>query len=226
MFMPIIFAVILLIALPIYIFIEYGPNKIRTLIAKTFCSLMFVSAAASGYRVFDVDPGYGLWIIAALVFGTIGDMFLVYIKQSKPFVLGLSAFLIGQLIYSATFIRMVGLSIWDIVIFVSFISIILWIYHRIPLDVGKMKLPVLMYLLIITVMFSLALSTLYKGGLLPEVRWMIAGGATLFIASDIVLAFVKFAEKPPRCLRAINLALYYSAQIVLALTVAVTGMLS
>ena len=82
-----------------------------------------------------------------------------------------------------------------------------------------MKIPVLAYLLIIMFMFVMAVSSIYKGGFNALTTVIVSAGAVLFTASDVVLAFVLFQKDAPQTLRALNLTLYYCAQMLLALSV-------
>ena len=78
-------------------------------------------------------------------------------------------------------------------------------------------------MLIIAFMFVMAMMSLYKCGFDYLTSAIIAVGAVLFLVSDAVLAFVVFHEKPHKSLRAVNLSLYYAAQMILALTLVTFG---
>lgn len=165
-------------------------------------------------------PGeYALWIIAALIMGLIGDLFLVFPNIIRSFILGLAAFLVGQIIYGVTFLRFGGFAYYDIIIYAALVGASLFAYSKSSLNLGKMKIPVLFYLLIISFMYTMSVSILYKGGFNQMTAALIVIGATLFLVSDIVLAFVRFQENAKPCLRGTNLALYYIGQILLALSI-------
>ncbi|MCK5130110.1 MAG: lysoplasmalogenase [Clostridiales bacterium] len=219
MWTPLILAIILLLWLPFYIWTEYRWKEQSYFWTKAVSSLLFLSVAVTAFLILKPAADYALWIIIALVLGLIGDLFLVYVANIKYFILGLVSFLLGQLCYGVLFLRYVGFSWIDVMLYIVVIALALFVYARSNLELGKMKKPVLAYLLIISFMFVMAISTIYKGGFSPLVTIMIAVGALLFLVSDIALAFIRFSKKPHRYLRAIDLSLYYTAQVTLALTV-------
>lgn len=220
MWTPIIIAVVLALWLPYYISTEYRWKQNQYFFTKMTASLLFISIAVTAFIILKSPAEYAVWIIAALVLGMIGDLFLVYVDRIKQFRLGLISFLIGQIVYGITFLRYIGFVWIDVVVYVVIIAAAIFAYTRVKLDLGEMKIPVLAYLLIITFMTVMAVSTLYKTGFNTTTTALISAGAVLFFASDVVLAFVVFHKAPPKPLRAINLSLYYCAQMLLALTVA------
>ena len=223
MWTPIIFAILLALWLPFYISTEYRWTKNEYVFTKMTASLLFIAIGVSAFISAGTPASYGAWVIAALVFGMIGDILLVYVDKSLFFVLGLVSFLIGQIIYGVTFLRFVGFMWIDIVLYVVLVAAAIFAYTRVKMDLGKMKIPVLAYLLIIMFMFVMALSSIYKGGFNTLTTALISAGAVLFLASDIVLAFVIFQKDSPKQLRAVNLSLYYCAQMLLALSVLTFG---
>lgn len=221
MTLPIILAVACALSTAFFIWTEYNWPQKRTLITKGLSSFLFISIAVSAYIVADAPKEYAMWIIAALIMGMIGDLFLVFPNILKSFILGLSAFLIGQIIYGVVFLKFNGFMIYDVLVYVAIVGVSLFAYSKSNLELGRMKKPVLAYLLIIAFMFTMAISSLYKGGFNTNTTILVVAGATLFLISDIVLAFVRFQKDAKPCLRGINLGLYYSGQILLALSVLV-----
>ncbi len=223
MWTPVILAILLALWLPFYISTEYRWVKNKYVFTKMTASLLFIAIGVSAFISTGTPASYGAWVIAALVFGMIGDILLVYVDKSLFFILGLVSFLVGQIIYGVTFLRFVGFLWIDVVLYVVLVAAAIFAYTRVKLDLGKMKIPVLAYLLIIMFMFVMALSSIYKGGFNTITTALISTGAVLFLASDIVLAFVIFQKGSPKQLRAVNLSLYYSAQMLLALSVLTFG---
>ena len=206
-----------------YIWTEYHWERRKFFYAKALNSLLFLSIGITAFIFTGADPGYAWLIIAALVMGFIGDLFLVFPFSAKCFVSGLAAFLVGQIIYGYTFLKFGGFMVYDIIIYAVLVGACLFAYKKSSLDLEKMKLPVLFYLLIISFMFSMAVSLIYKGALNSAATVLIAVGAALFLASDMVLAFVRFKKDAHPALRGINLVLYYAAQVLLALSIAFFG---
>ncbi len=223
MWTPIILAMVLAVWLPFYLYTEYRWEARRNIFTKMGASALFVAIAVTAFLILKPRADYAVWVIAALALGMVGDGLLVFRSNLKCFILGLTAFLIGQIFYGVTFARFVGFIWVDVIIYVALVGAALFVYTKVNLKLGRMKIPVLAYVLIIAFMFVMAISSLYKCGFNNLTSTMIAAGATAFLASDVVLAFVVFHERAHRSLRAINLILYYSAQMVLALTLVAIG---
>jgi uncharacterized membrane protein YhhN len=140
-----------------------------------------------------VRSHFKTWIVFALFFSWIGDIFLMFEEQRPVFFLyGLICFLVAQVFYIIFFhnIRMKE-SIRGNALFLLLVVI----YYGILISVlspylGNMKLPVRIYGVVLSFMLMLAMHTILgknkKSGL-----WMLIG-AVLFVASDSLLAFNKF----------------------------------
>jgi uncharacterized membrane protein YhhN len=148
-------------------------------------------------------------ILAGLIFSLIGDVFLI--RQDQFFVPGLICFLIGHLCYITAFWTQPNLiSVVFYLIYVVFFLKLLWQY------LGKLKIPVVIYSLILAVMSWMALSLTVQH---PDHHTFHALlGSVLFIASDSLLAVNKF-KKPFRFAHFWILATYFLAQWMIALSV-------
>ncbi|MEX1307599.1 MAG: lysoplasmalogenase [Eubacteriales bacterium] len=226
MFIPFIFAGALLCLLPFYVWTEYHWSQEKFFFLKLACSLLFLATAISALFFYVDDPAnktYAIMIIAALGFGLIGDCFLVFPEKLKYFIIGLASFLVGQIIYGINFMMILGVSWIDALVYAAIIGLIVWLFKIGKMEFGKMKKPVIAYVVAITFMITLALSGLYKTGLSPLLTVMVAASAVLFLASDVLLGFMRFAPVQHKCYRATNLVLYYIAQLIFALTIVFVG---
>ena len=226
MIIPFIFAGALVLLLPFYVWTEYHWPQKKYFFLKLACSLLFLATAVSALVFCLDDPAfktYAVMIIAALFFGLIGDCLLVYPEKLKFFILGLVSFLIGQIIYGINFIMILGVSWIDALVYAVIIGLIVWIFKIGKMEFGKMKKPVIAYVAAITFMITLALSGLYKSGFSPTLTVMVAASAVLFLVSDVLLGFMRFAPTQRGYYRAANLILYYLAQMIFALTIVFVG---
>lgn len=137
------------------------------------------------------SPGKG-WVTAALVLSWLGDVLLLFEGQSSQFfMLGLSSFLLAHVAYSFFFNRLRkegALSIKPL--FLAFVgayyaALVVSLYPYLD----GMRLPVLVYGLVISTMLVVALSL---GPLKERIGLFIVFGALLFVLSDSVLAINKF----------------------------------
>ena len=135
------------------------------------------------------------WILSALFFSWLGDILLIFQPKDEIFfLLGLSAFLLAHIFYIVFFhnirIRNGVKSSWLLLLLVV-------IYYAILITIlspylGKMKLPVRIYGIVISFMFLLAMHMLFIKNKTAG-RWMMIG-ALLFVMSDSILAINKFYQ--------------------------------
>ena len=211
---------VFLCLLPFYIWTEYHWKEEQFVFTKMACSLLFVAAAVTAYIFLKPDRFYGGMIIAALSFGLAGDLLLVFIEKEKFFFLGLAAFLIGQIIYGITFLSYLGISWIDLAVFLAVAGGSIAMFSIAKFEFGKMKIPVIIYLICIDFMLTMAVSSLYKSGFPGAVRALIVSAAILFFVSDLILSYMQFVPKKHKSFCALNRATYYVAQAVFALSVA------
>lgn len=135
------------------------------------------------------------WIIAALIFSWMGDIFLMN-AGSMWFILGLSSFLIAHVCYMRRFAlggnkadsTMLKKIPWlEALVFAVFLNVFLWLWPTL----GEMKLPVTIYSIVIYFMVLLAFSR--KGRIPNSSYWIVLAGAILFVLSDSLIAISRFS---------------------------------
>jgi len=162
-------------------------------------------------------PAYYHLLLIGLLFCLAGDVFLA-LPQDGMFRLGLVSFLVGHIFYSVAFFTTSPVSVWTgwgglVALIVSG-----WIYLWLRPSLGTMNIPVLAYIVVITVMVSGAGSILGDARLALAGRIMVFAGGCCFYASDIFVARDRFVKKGPLN-RLIGLPLYYGGQFLLAFSV-------
>jgi uncharacterized membrane protein YhhN len=88
-------------------------------------------------------------------------------------------------------------------------------YYLLP-GLGKMKGPVLFYILVICFMVNRAVSTFFGTAFTTTQAWLLTLGAMLFWLSDLVLAINRFRH--PFEANRLGLFLYYGGQLLIALS--------
>ena len=143
----------------------------------------------------SINSGLKKWIIGALFFSWAGDVLLMFQQNNSIyFLLGLSTFLIAHIFYIVFFNRLrvkenVRGNVWLLLIVaVYYGSLIALLYSHL----GGMKLPVLVYGVVISCMFMLAMHMLSIKNKAAG-KWMMIG-ALLFVMSDSLLAVNKFYQ--------------------------------
>ena len=138
----------------------------------------------------DTTPG--LWLLVALALGLVGDVFLLGDSDTR-FRLGLAAFLVGHLGYVVCFATL-GLdpAEWAWVAWVVLLVCLLVTRQVAPATYMRggaaLAVPVALYTVVIGAMLILAFDTGEP---------LIAVGATVFAASDSILAVDRFVQPRP-----------------------------
>lgn len=161
-----------------------------------------------------------LWFGIALAFSLAGDVFLML--PQERFILGLISFLLAHLAY------IIGLNqtaltpnLPAFIIIVLVALTMLRIYRRIAAGLvaggnSSLRIPVLIYSLVISLMLLSALLTLTGTAWQALPAILVSSGALLFFFSDSLLAWNKFVQ-PLRSAPLAVIITYHLGQILLAL---------
>jgi uncharacterized membrane protein YhhN len=180
-----------------------GPPWIVYVFKPLTTILIIVIALLSGA---DAPPTYKIAILVGLAFSLAGDVFLML--PSDQFIPGLVSFLIAQICYIIAFTSGRGFSFgWA-----SFILVVIYgalAYSLLAPHLGKMRLPVIAYIIVILMM---AWQAWERWSALGERGALLAFfGAVLFVLSDTFLALNRFRGEFAAA-RALTLSTYYAAQ--------------
>jgi uncharacterized membrane protein YhhN len=196
------------------LYFEKRENATGILPVKTVLSLLFILTA-----VIQPDPlmPYSRFLVVGLFFCLAGDVLLA-LPQRMTFLLGLVAFLLGHVFYVVAFLSAAGLTTWIVLGAVLIGPPSTFIYRWLRPHLGDMGLPVLLYVVIITVMVMGAFALWGQGPFRMTGRIMVLMGAICFYVSDVFVARDRFIVKE-FINRLAGLPLYYGAQFLLALSV-------
>jgi uncharacterized membrane protein YhhN len=202
--------VILSAALTIYA--QYrGPRSMEYICKPLTTILILLIAVLTG----GTSPGlYKYLIFGGLLFSLAGDVFLMLPKDR--FIAGLISFLVAHLFYIAAFTQPAGfffgpapaamLAVYGVIV-----------YLLLQRNLGRMRLPVLAYMVVLLVMAWQAWGR-YQALRTPT-AWMGLLGAALFVLSDTLLALNRFRGKFAAG-RALTLLTYFAAQWLIASSIA------
>ena len=176
--------------------------------------------------VFGLNTSAIIWFILGLLFCLGGDIFLML--PERFFLPGLILFLLGHIFYIAGFgmpIPPEGSEIIALLIAVILIVVSGWVYVMLANGMqssgkDRMRIPVLIYTIVISLMLFSALMTLFREEwmLLPSI--LVSVGALLFLVSDIMNAWVRFVH-PISNQRLWVMSTYHFAQIGIAVGAAI-----
>lgn len=134
-----------------------------------------------------------VFLSLAILFSWLGDIFLLYtVNNEIYFIAGLASFLIAHIFYILCFLQLVDTRIksfkWKYALPLIIYGILLLIYLYSAL--GDMRLPVIVYAVVITLM---GIAALHRFGKTSDYSFaFVFIGALLFIASDSMIAINKF----------------------------------
>ena len=157
---------------------------------------------------------YKYLIVAGLLCSLLGDIFLML--PSDRFIPGLLSFLVAHVFYIAAFTYGSAPhlnALWYAIPFLVYGGAMLWILFP---HLGRMKLPVLIYMLVILVMAWQASVRCRETELAGSALAFF--GALLFTASDSILALNRFRGRIEHAQFYI-LSTYFTAQWLIALSV-------
>jgi uncharacterized membrane protein YhhN len=190
----------------------------RTASARARWALKPATSALFLLVAFLQGPGsaYDVWIVAGLALCAVGDVALIS-RERSWFLTGLVAFLLGHAAYIAAFSQRTSLAAPDplAVALVAATGLGIFLYLR-P-RVGRMLVPVVAYMVVISVMLAAAWTVAVAEPGVSGRRLLLA--AVLFYLSDITVARDRFVTGPRFLNRLVGLPLYYSAQFLFAFSI-------
>ena len=161
-----------------------------------------------------------IYFALGIIFSLGGDIFLMLPNMDKWFLPGLVSFLVAHVFYTVGLNYTIPpLNIFGIFLAISIALFVAQIYRRLAAGLramgkDRLRFPVLIYSIVISLMWLSALQTIFDINWKTNASLLVSLGATLFVASDIVLAWFKFVG-PIKYGRLINLTCYHLGQILL-----------
>jgi len=196
------------------LFFEKNGNQKGKLPTKTILSCLFIFTALAQSHP---NPGYFYILLMGLIFCLGGDVFLA-LPRERMFLFGLVSFLLGHVFYAGCFFYVADLSHWTWIGtgigLVAGGGVFCWLRPRL----GPMLIPVMLYIVVITVMLIGAWTMLWDAGVEFLGRLLVFSGAVSFYISDLFVARDRFLKREFRN-RLLGLPLYYFAQFLLAFSI-------
>jgi len=177
-----------------------------------------LAAAAFVWLALSLDAtatDYSNWLLGALILCMVGDLFLMP-EDERSFLTGLTAFLCGHLLFAVAFLQLphsvTGLLVSSVPALGLLVWVRRWLLPHVPL---AMKLPVQLYIVVITAMLLCAGLTAGQ----PAAPFILCG-AWGFALSDLAVARKQFVRPNSRTSALWGTPLYFVSQMALACTAA------
>lgn len=194
---------------------QFQRSQQQVYLFKPLSTLLVIVVALLSLTTSGVQPSFTLGITLGLILSMGGDVALMF-KTSKAFLLGLILFLLAHVVYSIAFTVPNGFHPQDLVTTLVLLAIAIPAYLFLLPGLNGMRLPVILYILVICFMVNRAISTFFGNAFTTTQAWLIALGAILFWLSDLLLAINRF--RTPFRLEPLGLFLYYGGQLLIALS--------
>jgi uncharacterized membrane protein YhhN len=209
----IIWAVICGLGLLVSLAAEYRSNSGFSGLGKLMAASAYIAAALS---LGAVGTHYGRVLVVGMAFCWLGDLLLASKNRQNLFLAGLVSFLLGHLVYIGAF-TVRGFSVPALVGAAAVMAVFAWrvLSWLNPVVDQRMRRPVQLYVVAISVMLAMAAATFSASGGL-----VLLLGGLLFVISDLAVARNRFVA-PGFVNRAWGLPTYFTAQFLLAASVAV-----
>lgn len=190
--------------------VRTGKHTLRKI---TKCLLMPLLALC--YRLFAAD--FSVFVFLALIFGFIGDAFLLAPNWNWSFGAGLGAFAVGHVLYIFHMLgAMPALPGWYVFAAAALICLSLAVFFLRYLWGGLPRaLRAACFLYVADIGFMACCAILFSFSGLPGMPWLAAPGGLLFVASDSALSIDAF-RKPVPHRYIVVMSTYIAAQTLLA----------
>jgi uncharacterized membrane protein YhhN len=170
-----------------------------------------------------LDIQISLLFVAGLIAGLLGDITLA-LRPLRPeqenrtiIFSGIVCFSIGHLFYLAALLRYADFQILAIPFAVGITGLVFLMSKLMKFAMGRLTIPTFVYSFLIFLMIGQAVF-MPPAGASTTFSSIVVAGAVLFGISDLILAPIYFkGEKSPLFIGA-NLATYYAAQLLLAIS--------
>ncbi|HLA44720.1 MAG TPA: lysoplasmalogenase [Aggregatilineales bacterium] len=207
-------AVIAIITLAGLLYAHKTKNRRLEWLFKPFTSLLFiVTALLSG-----LDDRYTWLILVGLICGFAGDVLLIP-DSVQTFIAGLVIFLFGHVLYIVAFNDVIAFTKLNPLWMLLLAGIAIGVFFMLRPHLGDMQLPVIAYMIVISLMVIAALAVYFESDESRSFRLLVAFGAICFYGSDLGVAIDRFL-KPPFKQAYWSLPLYYAGQFMIALSIA------
>jgi uncharacterized membrane protein YhhN len=208
-------------ALAVSLVVVFAAREIVTYKEKNNLKYIFtpmVTAIIAGLVIMSIhDDGassYRVLILAALMLSLVADTMLMVVEVDLM-KQGILYFLLAHVFYSIAFSLSYAFKGWNLAVAAALLICLIVCYRGIRGTVGKLRIPILIYTIVLSAMLFFAITSLNRE--VTRRGLFIITGALLFAISDFLIVYLTFI-KPHKRESVIVWAVYTPAQTLLALS--------
>jgi len=193
-------------------------NLKLTAIVQPLTTLLSIIVAVISFFNPQVNHTYVIWILVGLGLSFLADIFNIDMNNDKIFYAGIAVFILAYLEYAVTFtVFNQGFHRQDIIVGIVFLLLYVLLMRLLWKGLGKYKLPVLIYGLIMPFMVTRAISTLSGGSFPTTAAVLVTAGSLMLYLGDVEYGLQRF-YKPGKF--TIGPICYAGGQLLIALSCA------
>lgn len=229
------FVVLEIIFTPLFLKAQWPKPCFKSLVYKMICSTAFVLIGVLSVLISGNKSIYAIMMLIGLLFGWIGDYFLHAKTTNTYFGIGFCSFMLGHIVYIATFIRAIPvitpdynmLNLYEIIISAVLIGVSLFAAKKFKVNFSSkiLQYGVLVYTIILITMFIKATVlgfeyylTGAEGGIVAFIVLFL--GSLFFMLSDGTIGILMFGgQSKNKPLKVFNIVTYFVGQTLLASSV-------
>jgi uncharacterized membrane protein YhhN len=177
-----------------------------------------VTALLAGFVILSIMDGggsaYRVLVLSALICSIIADTMLMVVEVDLM-KQGIIFFMLAHVLYIAAFSLAYDYRPWNLAVAGILLMLLAVFYRGIRGSAGRMRIPIMVYAVVLCAMLFFALSCFNLEFTRRE--GLVVSGALLFVVSDFLLAYLTFI-RPHRYESVIVWAVYAPGQFLIALS--------
>jgi uncharacterized membrane protein YhhN len=183
------------IMLTVFYLIARNRNDLkRTAIIQPVLTTLVIVVAAMGFLSPAGEWEYTVWIMVGLSLCLIGDIFNIDMTNNKILYAAIAVFVLAYLEYAAALTRFNTFQPEDWLVGLVFLIIYLLLMRLYWKGLGKFKIPILIYGLVMPFMVTRAISTLFGNTFSLTSAIMVSLGTILLFLGDIEFGVHRFHQ--------------------------------
>lgn len=194
---------------------KFNLNKVAGLF-QPLTTVLIIVASTLSFTATNVNKWYSILITAGLVISFCGDVILVDRSDKKSFPIGLGIFFIALNLYWITITIFNPFHFQDLYILPGIIVVYLLILKVLSKSLGKLKIPVMIYMFVFCFLLFRAGSTFFNPNFSTVQSIILTSGVFLFMMGDFQLAIYHFVSQKFPMFQAP--AFYFVGQLLIALS--------
>jgi len=183
-----------LVLIAIYLIARNRNDLKKTAIVQPVATFVALLIAALSFFSPQADTSYTIWILVGMGLCFLADIFNIDMTNDKILYAAIGVFVIAYLEYAITFTRFNGFQQQDLLVAGIFILIYIFLMRLYWKGLGKFKIPILIYGLVIPFMVTRAISTLFGTTFSLLSAVLVTVGCTMLFLGDIEYGLHRFRQ--------------------------------